>query len=97
MPGQSPLLEQASDAPTRIARVAVDVSLAHLDRLFDYEIPPTLADAVVPGCRVKVRFAGVLRDGYVIEIADTTEVRGSWPAWPRWSRRSPWSPRAPTS
>lgn len=76
MPGQSPLLEQASDAPTRIARVAVDVSLAHLDRLFDYEIPPTLADAVVPGCRVKVRFAGVLRDGYVIEIADTTEVRG---------------------
>ncbi|MEZ5086063.1 MAG: hypothetical protein R2722_07365 [Tessaracoccus sp.] len=39
MPGQSPLLEQASDAPTRIARVAVDVSLAHLDRLFDYEIP----------------------------------------------------------
>ncbi|MEZ5086062.1 MAG: hypothetical protein R2722_07360 [Tessaracoccus sp.] len=25
---------------------------------------------------MKVRFAGVLRDGYVIEIADTTEVRG---------------------
>lgn len=76
MPGQSALLEPASAAPVRIARVAVDVALAHLDRLFDYEIPPSLADQVVPGCRVKVRFAGVLRDGYVIEVADSTQVSG---------------------
>ncbi|MDF1489965.1 primosomal protein N' family DNA-binding protein [Tessaracoccus caeni] len=76
MPGQSALLESASRAPVRVARVAVDVSLAHLDRLFDYEIPSSLADDVVPGCRVKVRFSGVLRDGYVVEIADTTDVTG---------------------
>ncbi|HMR50211.1 MAG TPA: primosomal protein N' [Arachnia sp.] len=76
MPGQSALLEAASAAPVRVARVAVDVALAHLDRLFDYEIPLTLADQVVPGCRVKVRFAGVLRDGYVIEVAEGTEVAG---------------------
>lgn len=76
MPDQSALLEPASAAPRRIARVAVDVSLAHLDRLFDYEIPPALEDQAVPGCRVKVHFAGILRDGYVIEITDTTDVTG---------------------
>ena len=47
-----------------VARVAVDMSLPHLDRPFDYLVPEALADAVVPGCRVRVRFAGQLVDGY---------------------------------
>ncbi len=50
-----------------MARVAVDVSLAHLDRPFDYLVPDELAGAAVPGCRVRVRFAGRLVDGYVLE------------------------------
>lgn len=57
----------------RVARVAVDVPLAHLDRLFDYEIPDALvADAVV-GARVKVPFSGQLRDGWLIAIGEESE------------------------
>lgn len=56
-----------SDTPL-VARVAVDVSLPHLDRLFDYLIPERFrADAVV-GARVRVRFAGKLRDGFIVEL-----------------------------
>lgn len=50
-----------------IARVAVDVSLAHLDRTFDYQVADTDSDAAQPGTRVRVRFAGRLLDGYVLE------------------------------
>jgi len=65
--------------PTRhrpIARVAVDVSLAHLDRPFDYLVTEPLAAAAIPGVRVRVRFAGQLVDGYVLERADRTEHEG---------------------
>jgi len=57
----------AADLP--VARVAVDVPLAHLDRPFDYLIPAALSDAATPGCRVRVRFAGKLTDGYLLERA----------------------------
>jgi len=50
-----------------VARVAVDVSLAHLDRPFDYRVAPADDDVAVPGARVRVRFAGRLRDGFVLE------------------------------
>ena len=40
-----------------VARIAVDVSLPHLDRPFDYLVPEDLAEAAQPGVRVKVRFA----------------------------------------
>jgi primosomal protein N' (replication factor Y) len=59
-----------------VARVAVDVSLSHLDRPFDYRVPAELADAVVPGCRVRVRFAGRLVDGFVLERVDESEHGG---------------------
>ncbi len=49
--------------------MAVDLPLAHLDRLFDYRVPDKFADAAVPGCRVRVRFAGQLRDGWLIDFA----------------------------
>lgn len=58
------------------ARVAVDIPLPHLDRLFDYAINEALADQALPGVRVRVRFAGRLRDGYIVELAETTEVSG---------------------
>lgn len=59
-----------------IARVVVDVPLAHLDRTFDYQVPDRLAEAAVPGARVRVRFAGQLVDGFVLERAQTTEHTG---------------------
>src|SRR4051812_24714821 len=60
----------------RVARVVVDVPLAHLDRPFDYAVPESMAGEIRPGCRVRVRFAGQLVDGFVLELGDTTEHGG---------------------
>jgi primosomal protein N' (replication factor Y) len=57
--------------------VAVDVPLAHLDRPFDYLVPERLTQAAVPGCRVRVRFAGRLTGGYLLERASTSDHQGS--------------------
>jgi len=59
-----------------VARVAVDIPLAHLDRPFDYLVPERLADQAVPGCRVRVRFAGQLTDGYLLERAAASQHPG---------------------
>jgi primosomal protein N' (replication factor Y) len=60
-----------------IARVVVDSPLPHLDRLFDYVVPPELLDEVAVGCRVKVRFAGRLVGAFVLELAETSEHEGT--------------------
>ncbi len=57
--------QQAATLP--VARVAVDVPLAHLDRPFDYGVPAHLDAAAQPGVRLRVRFAGRLVDGYLLE------------------------------
>ncbi|WP_457110866.1 primosomal protein N' [Marmoricola sp. URHA0025 HA25] len=59
-----------------VARVLVDVPLAHLDREFDYAVPETMAEAAVPGCRVKVRFAGQDVDGFVLARVAESEHPG---------------------
>ena len=59
-----------------VAQVAVDIPLAHLDRPFDYLVPERLADSAVPGCRVRVRFAGQLVDGFVLARADASDHPG---------------------
>ena len=59
-----------------VARVAVDMSLPHLDRPFDYLVPTTLDVAAVPGCRVRVRFAGKLVDGFLLERAEQSDHEG---------------------
>lgn len=59
-----------------VARVAVDTPLAHLDRLFDYAIPESMQSEVAPGCRVKIRFAGLLRDGWVVEVGEGSAFDG---------------------
>jgi primosomal protein N' (replication factor Y) len=59
-----------------VARVAVDISLAHLDRPFDYLVPASMDEAAGPGCRVRVRFAGQLVDGYLLERTETSEHQG---------------------
>ena len=56
-----------------VARVAVDVSLAHLDRPFDYRVGAAEDTTAVPGARVRVRFAGRLRDGFVLERLATSD------------------------
>jgi primosomal protein N' (replication factor Y) len=59
-----------------VARVVVDVPLAHLDRTFDYAVPDAMADEVRAGCRVRVRFAGQLVDGFVVELGEGSEHGG---------------------
>jgi primosomal protein N' (replication factor Y) len=68
----------ADDAPSlpRVARVVVDVPLAHLDRPFDYAVPEAMAAEIRPGCRVRVRFAGQLVDGFVLDLADESAHGG---------------------
>jgi primosomal protein N' (replication factor Y) (superfamily II helicase) len=68
--------DQALSARLPVARVAVDISLAHLDRPFDYLVPASMDDAAVPGCRVRVRFAGQLVDGYLLDRTDSSEHQG---------------------
>ncbi|MGQ0626421.1 MAG: primosomal protein N' [Sporichthyaceae bacterium] len=60
-----------------VARVCVDVFLPHLDRLFDYAVPEALDGAAVPGVRVRVRFAGQLVDGYLLDRVTTSEHAGA--------------------
>jgi primosomal protein N' (replication factor Y) len=63
-----------TDGP--IARVVVGTPLPHLDRPFDYLVPDELAEAAVPGVRVRVRFAGKLTDGFLLERASGTDHEG---------------------
>ncbi|MCS7481461.1 primosomal protein N' [Umezawaea endophytica] len=56
-----------------VARVCVDVPLAHLDRAFDYQVSSDQEADAVPGCRVRVRFAGQLVDGYLLERVESSE------------------------
>ena len=59
-----------------VARVLVDLPLAHLDRPFDYLVPASMAEAAVPGARVKVRFAGQDVDGFLVERGAESDHTG---------------------
>lgn len=59
-----------------VARISVDVSLPHLDRPFDYLVPAADAVSAQPGVRVRVRFAGRLVDGFVLERVEASEHGG---------------------
>ncbi|GAA4792401.1 primosomal protein N' [Actinomycetospora chlora] len=75
-PGKPRKNERLPATERPVARVAVDVNLAHLDRPFDYQVPEQLAEQAVPGARVRVRFAGRLVDGFVLAREDTSEHTG---------------------
>ena len=64
----------AADLP--VARVVVDSPLPHLDRLFDYAVPPELDAVAQPGVRVKVRFSGRLVSGFLLERTDGSGHEG---------------------
>jgi primosomal protein N' (replication factor Y) len=68
------LREPAEHDP--VARLAVDVSLAHLDRPFDYLVTEAQSTAAQPGVRVRVRFAGQLVDAIVLERLAESEHDG---------------------
>jgi len=64
----------ASELP--VARVALLVPLAHLDRDFDYLVDTEQSADAQPGVRVRVRFAGRLVDGFVIARVSSSEHTG---------------------
>jgi primosomal protein N' (replication factor Y) len=65
--------DQALTETALVAQVYVDLSLPHLDHLFDYAVGPQLAEQVQPGVRAKVRFSGRLVDAYVMELSPTSD------------------------
>ncbi|MGW4664527.1 primosomal protein N' [Streptosporangium sandarakinum] len=65
-----------SAAVLPVARVAVDTPLPHLDRPFDYLVPAAMDAEAVPGVRVRVRFAGKLVDGFLLERTEASEHQG---------------------
>ncbi len=54
----------------------MDIPLAHLDRPFDYQVPADLDATAVPGVRVRVRFAGRLVNGWLLERAEGSDHPG---------------------
>ncbi|MDR2908826.1 MAG: primosomal protein N' [Oscillospiraceae bacterium] len=65
----------------KIAGVAVEGAAIHFDREYSYLIPPELASALVPGCRVKVCFGRgrLLRQGVVLSIKEEPGPEGLKP------------------
>ncbi|MDQ1248078.1 MAG: hypothetical protein QG597_2450 [Actinomycetota bacterium] len=53
--------------------VLIPSPVPHLDRVFDYSVPANLRDRAVFGVRVRVRFAGRLRTGFVVTERTTSE------------------------
>jgi primosomal protein N' (replication factor Y) (superfamily II helicase) len=72
--GRRTVRQPAAELP--VARVAVDISLPHLDRPFDYLVPDSMAESAVPGCQVRVRFAGQLTGGFLLERRAGTDHEG---------------------
>ncbi|MEU8613308.1 primosomal protein N' [Actinoplanes sp. NPDC048791] len=56
--------------------MSVEVPLAHLDRPFDYLVSAADDEAAQPGVRVKVRFAGQLVNGFLLERAESSPHGG---------------------
>jgi primosomal protein N' (replication factor Y) len=67
---------QEPAAALPVARICVDMPQPHLDRPFDYLVPAGMHEQVVVGGRVRVRFAGQLVDGIVLDRVETSEHVG---------------------
>ena len=60
-----------------VAGVAVENTVYHFDRIFDYSIPESLRDAALPGCRVLVPFGGgnATRQGMILSVSGGAEKK----------------------
>jgi primosomal protein N' (replication factor Y) (superfamily II helicase) len=74
--GRTARSERLPAASLPVARVAVEISLPNLDRPFEYLVPEALDAVAVPGCRVRVRFAGRLTGGFLLERTEISEHEG---------------------
>lgn len=74
-PAVTPQAEVAETDP--VAQVLVDVPLAHLDRVFDFAVPASMAESAVAGTRVKVRFAEREVGGFVVARTSRSEHTGT--------------------
>jgi primosomal protein N' (replication factor Y) len=59
-----------------VARVLPLTGVPHLDRLFDYAVTEGLDATAQPGVRVRIRFAGRLVDGILVERRRRTDHQG---------------------
>ena len=50
--------------------------LPHLDRFFDYSVPEKMEVDAVVGARVRVRFSGQVRNGFIVGRPETTDAPG---------------------
>jgi primosomal protein N' (replication factor Y) len=75
-PGAKKRTDRQPAARLPVARVCVEVPLAHLDRPFDYLVDAADDEAAQPGVRVKVRFAGQLISGWLLERAESSPHGG---------------------
>src|ERR1700739_3768221 len=66
--------QPAAELP--VAQVAVDISLPHLDRPFDYLVSDAMAESAVPGCQGRGRVAGQLTGGFLLERRGRTAPHG---------------------
>ncbi|GAA4285428.1 primosomal protein N' [Brevibacterium daeguense] len=66
----------APAAEDPVAVVLVETQLPHLARPFDYAVPATMDADARPGVRVRVRFAGRLTSGFILERRSDTEHVG---------------------
>ncbi|MEH0059879.1 primosomal protein N' [Auritidibacter ignavus] len=60
-----------------VAKVLLESPVPHLDRLFDYLIPPDLDAPAQPGVKVKVRFGHQTMAGWLVERTDTISTRAT--------------------
>ncbi len=63
-----------------VARILPLLGISHLDRIFEYRIDTEQDAWAQPGVRVRIRFAGRLVDGILLERSNTQEHTGalSW-------------------
>lgn len=59
-----------------VGGVAVENTLYHFDKLYDYVIPENSAGYVRTGCRVMVNFRNSLRQGMIMELHRTDDISG---------------------
>ncbi|ASO19956.1 Primosomal protein N' [Actinoalloteichus hoggarensis] len=54
----------------------MNLPLAHLDHTFDYRVPAHLDEQARPGVRVRLRFAGQVVDGYLLDRTEESDFDG---------------------